>query len=123
MKNGTILLDTNAYSRLMQGDEFVIRSADEAKRIVLCSVVLGELECVENLLVSYIADTQLHITFGQREGELTKCIGNGTFARNVVEHGGADKGFACFSVGNGSANGSVLSQQRACYQDGKHNQD
>ena len=44
MKNETILLDTNAYSRLMQGDEFVIRSADEAKRIVLCSVVLGELE-------------------------------------------------------------------------------
>lgn len=44
MKNGTILLDTNAYSRLMQGDEFVIRSADDANRIVLCSVVLGELE-------------------------------------------------------------------------------
>ena len=44
MKNGTILLDTNAYSRLMQGYEFVIRSADDANRIVLCSVVLGELE-------------------------------------------------------------------------------
>ena len=44
MKNGTILLDTNAYSRLMQGDEFVIRLADDANRIVLCSVVLGELE-------------------------------------------------------------------------------
>ena len=44
MKNETILLDTNAYSRLMQGDEFVIRSADDANRIVLCSVVLGELE-------------------------------------------------------------------------------
>ena len=44
MKNGTILLDTNAYSRLMQGDEFVISSADDAKCIVLCSVVLGELE-------------------------------------------------------------------------------
>lgn len=44
MKSETILLDTNAYSRLMQGDEFVISLADEAKRIVLCSVVLGELE-------------------------------------------------------------------------------
>ena len=44
MSDKTILLDTNAFSRLMQGDEFVIRSADEAKRIFLCSVVLGELE-------------------------------------------------------------------------------
>ena len=44
MSDKTILLDTNAYSRLMQGDEFVISSADDAKRIVLCSVVLGELE-------------------------------------------------------------------------------
>ena len=35
MNKETILLDTNAFSRLMQGDEFVIRSADEAKRILL----------------------------------------------------------------------------------------
>ena len=44
MKDKAILLDTNAFTRLMQGDEFVIRLADEANRIFLCSVVLGELE-------------------------------------------------------------------------------
>ena len=40
----SVLLDTNAYSRLMQGDEDVIRIADEASRVYLCSVVLGELK-------------------------------------------------------------------------------
>ena len=44
MKGRTVLLDTNAYSRLMQGEEFVIRVANEAGRVLLCSVVLGELE-------------------------------------------------------------------------------
>ena len=39
-----VLLDANAYSRLMQGDEGVIRIADEASRVYLCSVVLGELK-------------------------------------------------------------------------------
>ena len=44
MTDRVILLDTNAYSRLMKGDEVVVRSADEAKRIIMCSVVIGELE-------------------------------------------------------------------------------
>lgn len=43
MSGRPVLLDTNAYSRLMQGDEGVIRIADEASRVYLCSVVLGEL--------------------------------------------------------------------------------
>ena len=44
MSGQSVLLDTNAYSRLMQGDEGVIRIADEASRVYLCSVVLGELK-------------------------------------------------------------------------------
>ena len=44
MKGSVVLLDTNAYSRLMQGEERVIRVANAAKRVLLCSVVLGELE-------------------------------------------------------------------------------
>lgn len=43
MSGRPVLLDTNAYSRLMQGDEGVIRIANEASRVYLCSVVLGEL--------------------------------------------------------------------------------
>ena len=43
MSGRPVLLDTNAYSRLMQGDEDVIRIADEASRVYLCSVVIGEL--------------------------------------------------------------------------------
>lgn len=43
MSGRPVLLDTNAYSRLMQGDEGVIRIADEASHVYLCSVVLGEL--------------------------------------------------------------------------------
>ena len=44
MSGQPVLLDTNAYSRLMQGDEDVIRIADEASRVYLCSVVIGELK-------------------------------------------------------------------------------
>ena len=44
MSGQSVLLDTNAYSRLMQGDEGVISIADEASRVYLCSVVLGELK-------------------------------------------------------------------------------
>ena len=44
MNDGVILLDTNAVSRLMQGDETVIRLVNGAQRILLCSIVLGELE-------------------------------------------------------------------------------
>lgn len=44
MKGSVVILDTNAYSRLMQGEERVIRVANAAKRVLLCSVVLGELE-------------------------------------------------------------------------------
>ena len=44
MSGQSVLLDTNAYSRLMQGDEGVIRIADGASRVYLCSVVLGELK-------------------------------------------------------------------------------
>ena len=39
-----LIIDTNAISRLMTGDENVIRIVNEAKRILVCSVVLGELE-------------------------------------------------------------------------------
>ena len=44
MKGSVVILDTNAYSRLMQGEERVIRVANAAKRVLLCSAVLGELE-------------------------------------------------------------------------------
>lgn len=44
MSGQSVLLDTNAYSRLMQGDEDVIRIADEASWVYLCSVVLGGLK-------------------------------------------------------------------------------
>ena len=43
MSGRSVLLDANAFSRLMQGDAGVIRIADEASRVYLCSVVLGEL--------------------------------------------------------------------------------
>ena len=43
MSGRPVLLDTNAYSRLMQGDEGVIRIANDASCVYLCSVVLGEL--------------------------------------------------------------------------------
>ena len=39
-----IILDTNAFSRLMRGDEQVVHLLNEARRILICSVVLGELE-------------------------------------------------------------------------------
>lgn len=44
MKNRAIMIDTNAISRLMLGDETVLRIVNEARRIIVCSVVLGELE-------------------------------------------------------------------------------
>jgi len=44
MKGRVVLFDTNAFSRLMQGDHCAICTANEASRILLCSVVLGELE-------------------------------------------------------------------------------
>ena len=43
MSGRPVLLDTNAYSRLMQGDAGVIRIANGASHVYLCSVVLGEL--------------------------------------------------------------------------------
>ena len=43
MSGRPVLLDTNAYSRLMQGDVGVIRIANGASHVYLCSVVLGEL--------------------------------------------------------------------------------
>jgi len=39
-----VLFDTNAFSRLMQGDQNAIRVANDAPLLLLCSVVLGELE-------------------------------------------------------------------------------
>jgi len=44
MTGQAVLFDTNAYSRLMQGDQCAIRVANEAPRLLLCSVVMGELE-------------------------------------------------------------------------------
>jgi len=44
MTGQIVLFDTNAYSRLMQGDKYAICIANEASRLLLCSVVLGELE-------------------------------------------------------------------------------
>jgi len=44
MSEPVVLIDTNAFSRLMQGDICAIRTANGASRLLLCSVVLGELE-------------------------------------------------------------------------------
>lgn len=44
MNHKSVIFDTNAYSRLMQGDEVAIRVANDAKKIYLCSIVVGELE-------------------------------------------------------------------------------
>lgn len=44
MNKTVLLLDTNAYSRVMLGDEFALKVVNDAARIILCSAVLGELE-------------------------------------------------------------------------------
>lgn len=109
----SVLLDTNAYSRLMQGDEDVIRIADEASRVYLCSVVLGELKsgfrhgtryeknCAD--LTEFLADPKVFCVFSTEQtaenyGELmaglakagtkipTNDVWIGAFAR---EHGAA----------------------------------
>ena len=43
MKGSVVILDTNAYSRLMQGEERVIRVANAAKRVLLCGQALASL--------------------------------------------------------------------------------
>lgn len=44
MTKRALMMDTNAISRLMLGDETVLRIVNEARRILVCSVALGELE-------------------------------------------------------------------------------
>ena len=94
MKGSVVLLDTNAYSRLMQGEERVIRVANAAKRVLLCSVVLGELESGfrggsrydqnKTDLKEFCADTKVERVFSSEEtalmyGELMAALrGTGT---------------------------------------------